>query len=155
MSIERFRDALAPLLELISTLDPADDGAAAALEARYPLASAELETIAGLFAEGVAEGWLCDRKGSEHVSYSRVHKSTSGELSVDAVRMTGPGPGHTHPRGEFDLCIPVLGEPTFDGHAPGWVVYPPGSWHVPTVAGGTMNILYFLPDGAIEFGPRQ
>ena len=25
---------------------------------------------------------------------------------------------------------------------------------VPTVEGGSMNILYFLPGGAIEFGPR-
>ena len=39
----------------------------------------------------------------------------------------------------------------FDGNAPGWVVYGRGSAHVPTVTGGEMLILYFLPGGAIEF----
>ena len=39
----------------------------------------------------------------------------------------------------------------FDGHAEGWTVYPSGSWHVPSVAGGVMDILYFLPGGAIRF----
>ncbi len=154
MSIERFREALAPLVAAIAGLDPADAGAVVTLQERFPLTSPELQTIAELFAEGVSGGWLCDRTGSDTVHYSRVHKAARGELSIDAVRMTGPGPGHAHPNGEFDLCFAVEGEPTFDGHAPGWVVYPPGSWHVPTVAGGAMNILYFLPDGAIEFGPR-
>ena len=68
--------------------------------------------------------------------------------------MSAPGPGHTHPNGEIDLCFAVDGAPTFDGHPPGWTVYPPGSWHVPTVAGGVMDILYFLPGGAIRFEPQ-
>jgi hypothetical protein len=37
------------------------------------------------------------------------------------------------------------------GEPPGWVVEPPGSVHVPTVAGGTMLIVYLLPRGEIEF----
>ena len=65
--------------------------------------------------------------------------------------MTAPGPMHVHPQGEIDLCFAEDGEPTFDGQPPGWVVYPPGSKHVPTVAGGKMLILYLLPGGAIEF----
>jgi hypothetical protein len=68
--------------------------------------------------------------------------------------MSGVGPGHTHGNGEIDLCLAVGGTPRFDGHGPGWVVYPPGSWHEPTVTGGAMDILYFLPGGAIQFGPR-
>ena len=55
------------------------------------------------------------------------------------------------------LCFALTtvdGAPTFDGHPPGWTVYPPGSWHVPTVAGGVMDILYFLPGGAIRFEPQ-
>jgi hypothetical protein len=31
------------------------------------------------------------------------------------------------------------------------VVEPPGSEHVPTVAGGRMLIVYLLPQGEIEF----
>ena len=57
-------------------------------------------------------------------------------------------------RGEFDLCFALSGAPTFDGHPPGWVVLPPNSWHVPTVAGGRMAILYFLPGGAFQMGPE-
>ena len=45
------------------------------------------------------------------------------------------------------------GAPTFDGEPPGWVVKPPASSHVPTVAGGRMLIVYLLPSGAIEFAP--
>ena len=43
------------------------------------------------------------------------------------------------------------GEPRFDGNPPGWTVYPPGSWHIPTVTSGKMAILYFLPEGAMRF----
>jgi hypothetical protein len=68
--------------------------------------------------------------------------------------MAKPGPGHTHPNGEIDLCFAVSGAPRFDGNAPGWTVYPPNSWHVPTVEGGVMDILYFLPGGAIRFEPK-
>ena len=64
--------------------------------------------------------------------------------------MSRPGPGHIHPEGEIDLLIPLSGEPSFDGSSTDWVVYPPGSWHVPTVADGEMLILYFLPQGAFQ-----
>ena len=46
------------------------------------------------------------------------------------------------------------GEPTFDGHEPGWVVFPPGSHHIPTVEGGTMLFLYFMPGGAVVWDPK-
>ena len=54
----------------------------------------------------------------------------------------------------MDLCFALDGDPTFDGNPPGWTVYGPESWHVPTVADGTMAILYFLPGGAIRFEER-
>ena len=41
--------------------------------------------------------------------------------------------------------------PRFDGKEAGWYVYPPGSSHHPTVQGGDAYVLYFLPEGAIEF----
>ena len=43
------------------------------------------------------------------------------------------------------------GEPSFDGCAPGWAVFAPDSVHVPEVLGGTMLILYLLPDGEVEW----
>jgi len=153
VTTEILDQALAPVLDFLAELEPNDESRSK-LVARFPLDGAEMIAVASAFAAGVEEGWLCDRQGSEHVTYSRVRKAGEGELSVDAVRMAGPGPGHLHPSGEFDLCFAIDGTPLFDGKPPGWVVYPAGSWHVPTVEGGTMNILYFLPNGAIKFGPK-
>lgn len=144
--------ALKPLLDTLASLDTADpEAAAAVLNEKHPVAS--LSELAAFFRIGVEEGWLCDRQAGE-VSYSRVAKASdpmTQNMSIDAVHMHGPGPGHTHPKGEFDLCFAVEGEPTFDGRPAGWTVYPPNSWHVPTVRGGSMDILYFLPEGAMRF----
>jgi hypothetical protein len=155
---EELLEALAPVLEAIAALDLNDAAAArSALNARFP---PDGELVAGLrarFAAGRAARWLCDKENAG-VRFSRVQKATASvgpqSLSVDAVHMSGPGPGHTHPGGEVDLCFVVDGAPRFDGADAGWTVYPPGSWHVPTVGGGTMDILYFLPGGAIRFEPR-
>ena len=61
------------------------------------------------------------------------------------------GPHHAHPSGEIGMIMPISGEPAFDGMGRGWYVYPPGSDHWPTVAGGEAYVLYLLPEGAIEF----
>lgn len=152
---ERLDTLLQPILQVLAGLDPADPDAAARLSERFPLGGPVMNELAVLFAKGVAEGWLCDRQGGPGISYSRIRKAGGeDDLSIDAVRMDRPGPGHTHPNGEFDLCFAASGQPRFDGREPGWTVYAPGTWHVPTVTGGVMNILYFLPGGAIEFGPR-
>lgn len=157
---EQFQELLQPLLDALAGMDPNDPGVADQLTERFPIDDPAIQKLAEAFAEGVSAGWLCDRQGGPGVTYSRVRKARSDgapsdRLSVDAVRMDRAGPGHTHPNGEFDLCFAVAGAPRFDDQAPGWTVYPAGSWHVPTVSGGTMNILYFLPDGAIKFGPRS
>tara|TARA_R110002073_G_scaffold225022_2_gene385276 strand:+ start:8706 stop:9176 length:471 start_codon:yes stop_codon:yes gene_type:complete len=153
---EQLLEALAPIVTLLDTLDPASAEAEATLNERYPIDSDEMQGLAAMFAEGVKEGVLCDRDGGPGVTYSRVTKKLgAADFSIDAVRMDRPALGHTHPAGEFDLCFATDGEPEFDSKKPGWVVYPPGSWHVPSVRGGTMNILYFLPAGAIKFGPKE
>ena len=52
----------------------------------------------------------------------------------------------------FDLRkMPIDAGAKFDGHPAGWVVYPPGSAHTPTVSGGAALVLYLLPGGEIEF----
>jgi hypothetical protein len=153
-----FLAALAPVLDVAAGLDLADPAAARrALEARFPVDGSVVQDLRARFAAGRAAGWLCDREGAG-VRYSRVQKATGasgpGSLSVDAVHMTGAGPAHTHGNGEIDLCLVVDGDPRFDGAPAGWIVYPPASWHVPTVSGGAMDILYFLPAGAIAFDAR-
>jgi hypothetical protein len=150
---EDFIDALAPLLAAIRETNVTDPNAAAALAAKLPIDSPQVQKVKQLMREGVEAKWLCERE-NEGVRYSRVKKSADGSLSIDAVHMSGPGMAHTHPGGEFDLCFAVSGSPTFDGRPEGWTVYAPGSWHVPTVEGGVMDILYFLPAGAMQFGPR-
>jgi hypothetical protein len=81
---------------------------------------------------------------------AKAGPATSG-FSIDVVHMSGPGPRHRHPNGEVNFCLALDGAPRFDGEPPGWVVLPPGSSHVPAVTGGTMLIVYLLPQGAIEF----
>lgn len=146
-------EALAPVLEAVRLLDLRADDAAERLEAALPSSGDVVRRVGALVREGVLQGWLCDRE-SAGVRFSRVQKGAPGGWSVDAVHMRGPGPGHVHPQGEVDLCFAVEGAPRFDGRAPGWTVYPPGSWHVPTVEGGAMDILYFLPGGEIRFGDK-
>ena len=41
---------------------------------------------------------------------------------------------------------------TFEARSDTWIVMPSGSRHTPTVAGGSMLILYWIPDGAVEWG---
>ncbi len=153
MSKDALLSALAPLLQALPALvdqDPAQ--AKAELDRLFPLSS--LAAVRALVRSGVDQRWLCDRE-HEGVRFSRVLKAAGPAFSVDAVHMNGAGAGHTHPGGEFDLCFAVDGAPRFDGNVEGWTVYAPGTWHVPTVSGGTMDILYFLPGGQITFGPRS
>jgi len=146
-------EALAPVLEVVRGVDPSDPGAAAHLAATLPADDERITKLAAVLRDAVSAGTDVCHHEAGGVRFSRVKKPGDDGLSVDAVHMDAPGPGHTHPNGELDLCFAVSGEPTFDGNAPGWTVYPPGSWHVPTVAGGVMDILYFLPGGAIRFEP--
>ncbi|MGE0785357.1 MAG: DUF4863 family protein [Sandaracinaceae bacterium] len=144
--------ALAPLLAVIRELDPSDpEKVTAELNARFALDSEPMRELRAIVRTGVEARWLAERD-NDGVRYGRVIKATSDDmLSVDCVHMRSAGVAHTHPNGEIDLLFEVEGEPTFDGHAPGWAVYAPGSWHVPRVDGGSMDILYFLPGGAIRF----
>ena len=146
--------ALGPLLDVVRGVDPSAPSAAQTLTEALPLDDPRVQAVATALREAVAAGVDVCHHEAGGVRYSRVLKPDDG-WSVDAVHMSSPGPGHTHPAGEIDLCFAVEGTPTFDGNPAGWTVYPPGSWHVPTVAGGTMDILYFLPGGAIRFGPRE
>ena len=143
--------ALEPVLSVVRTVDPSDSHAAEALAAALPVEGETLVSLRRVVREGVVAGWLAQRENGG-IRFGRVHKSEGpGDLGIECVHMDKAGPGHTHPAGEINLCFAVSGEPTFDGASPGWIAYPPGSWHVPTVAGGVMDILYFLPGGAIRF----
>ena len=146
---------LAPLITAISALDLAEpDAAKSRLDADFPLNGPLLTRIGAAVSAALDAGWLCPRENAG-IRFGRLAKAgpdTAG-LGIDAVAMNGPGPGHVHPNGEVDLCFSRSGQPRFDGNPPGWTVYGPGTWHEPTVRDGEMVILYFLPEGAIHFGP--
>ncbi len=142
-----------PLIEAAAGLDLTDPDAAqetlrSRLDPSSPKAAALNAALEGLLSQGAVAN-----RGELPVMWSRVTKpcEESQGLSIDVVRMTGPGPRHTHPAGEVNWCIAREGTPTFDGEGPGWVVKAEGSTHVPTVEGGEMLIVYLLPGGAIEF----
>jgi hypothetical protein len=165
--------ALAPILARVAELeleqrrDPDSLRALeATLEREFPYASERVQTIGDLLARGVREGWLADR-GAPDARFGRVAKpgpATHG-LSIDVVSMIGTGVDHTHPRGEITLGFqsePESGAPAkgqmdsaqtchFEARPPGWVVLGPGSRHVPTVTGARMNLIYFLPGGAVDW----
>lgn len=147
---EQLLAALAPIAERISRLDLRDPAVAATLASEYP--SERLDELDRLFAAAESEGWLTPKRANERITFGRLAKPgapTTG-MSIDIVDMDdGAGLPHTHPEGEVSVCFPRSGSPTFEGCPRGWVVMPPGSRHVPTVAGGRMLIAYFLPKGAM------
>jgi hypothetical protein len=150
---DRILELIAGPLELVAELDLSDaDAAAAELERRYPVQGEAATELRAAMVAAFEAGAICDR-GKGDVRYSRLSKPTpeTENLSIDFVWMTGPGIHHRHPRGEVSLCFAVEGDPRFDGRPEGWVPYAPGSAHVPTVSGGHMLIVYFLPDGAVEW----
>lgn len=141
---------LEPLSEVVAGIDPTLAARAEQqLAAAYPPRGPAVGRIEALARQGLAQGWLCPRAASPQVRFGRLAKDMNG-LAVDAVWMKdAKGMGHTHTRGELNLCLPVEGTPRFDGREPGWVVFAPGSHHVPTVTGGAMLFLYFIPGGEV------
>jgi hypothetical protein len=136
-----------------AAVDLSDPAAArAALHASFPPEGVAGRALRDALVAAVETGVICER-GKDPVRYSRLATpdATEHALSVDFVWMSGPGIPHRHPRGEVNLCFSVEGRARFDGQPEGWVVFPPGSEHVPTVTGGRMLICYFLPGGAVEW----
>lgn len=157
------RTLLEPILAAVAELDPAgrsdDDAVAAlerALETRFPARGEYVRALGDEISRGVAEGWLCNR-GPENARFSRLAKPSSetGELSIDCVSMEGDAIDHTHPNGEVTIGFAAQGaDPDavrFEGRPAGWVFLRPGTRHIPRVTGGRMNLMYFLPGGAVEW----
>ncbi len=153
MGRESLVEALGPVFSVLRDVDPGMPGLAERLNAELPLSGDVCAAVREAAQQGVADGWLCDREAGG-ISFSRPVKpgEESGGYSVDAVVMENiVGPKHTHTNGEINLCFAEDGDPRFDGHPAGWVVFRPGTTHKPRVSDGRMLILYFLPDGAVEF----
>lgn len=155
MSEQAFRDLVSKIATRMGD-QPLDDGLAAFLNDSFPKDGDDFARLRALCAEGEADGWLLQR---EHggIKFCRPVKpgGEAGRFSVDVVRMNDiRGPHHVHTTGEIGAIMPIEGDARFDGMPEGWYVYPPGSDHHPTVSGGDAYVLYFLPEGQIEFTGR-
>lgn len=166
----RLRELLSPVLAKVAALDPASRDAPEQiaalereLEAAFPFDGEHVQAIGAEIARGVDEGWLCNR-GDAHARFCRLSKATpeTHDLSIDIVSLIGDAVEHTHPKGEVTIGFRATddqsrddaqagGEPSFDGRGTGWVFLPPGSRHVPAVSGHRMNLIYFLPAGAVQW----
>lgn len=149
MTKDQFVELLRPLANALLAVEVQAGDAAAQAERAAPFAGALVAAVRTAALANVDSAWLLP-KAQGGIRFGRVAKELEG-FSVDAVLMDVPGPKHRHPNGEIDLCLPTQGEPRFDGQPAGWVVYGKDTTHIPTVRGGQMLILYFLPGGAIEF----
>ncbi|WP_332750077.1 DUF4863 family protein [Hydrogenophaga sp.] len=152
MSPTHFQENIAELTVQLAGR-PLDASLQAWLNAEHGTGSITYERLKQACETGVAEGWLCDREGGG-IRYGRIFKPSADlhGFSVDVVDMKDiAGPHHSHPNGEIDLIMPIEGDAQFDGHPAGWMVYPPGSAHRPTVSSGRALVLYLLPEGRIEF----
>ena len=149
MTKDQFVELLRPLAKALLAVDVQSADAAAQSERAAPFAGPLVAAVRAAAIANLDSAWLLP-KAQGGIRFGRVAKELLG-FSVDAVLMDAPGPKHRHPNGEIDLCFVTGGDPRFDGKPAGWVVYGKDTTHVPTVRGGQMLILYFLPGGAIEF----
>ena len=155
MSIDTFRQQLTTLTAELASR-PLNSELQHWLNHHHGINSTTYQQLKQSCEQGVAEGWLCEREAGG-IRYGRVFKPAEDlqGFSVDVVDMDNVvGPQHTHPNGEIDLVMPLKGDALFDAHPAGWVVYPPGSAHQPTVSNGRALVLYLLPSGSIEFTRR-
>ena len=152
MSQHQFEMLIGRLADFIA--DAAlDEHLEAGLNQNFGPDSQEFSDLAALCASGEEQGWLMAREAGG-IKFGRAVKpgQVAGRFSVDVVRMKDvKGPHHIHTTGEIGAIMPITGAPRFDGKSKGWYVYPQQSSHHPTVTDSDAYILYFLPDGAIEF----
>jgi hypothetical protein len=132
---------------------PLDAALEAELNRAFPAGSETFRAIERACHDGIAAGEFCTH-GVGNRRFGRVFEPdpTLAGFSVDVVDITElVGNHHRHPTGEIDLIMPVDADAKFDGRGAGWLVYPPGSGHRPTVTAGRALILYLLPAGRIEW----
>ena len=153
---EELVDLLTPVIETIGAAEWNAD-LAARLNAAFPPGGETFETLRAACRSGIEDGWM-GLEGDDRRKGGRVVEPgpASGGYSIDVVEIADiTGPHHRHPGGEVCAVLPVTEGAEFDGNGEGWAVYPPGSDHWPSAQGGRLRVLFFLPDGAIEYTDRD
>lgn len=152
ISVEDFTALIAGITGRIAG-QPLDGQLGVRLNAEFPADGAAFQCIFEACKAAIAAGWMCNREAGS-IKFGRVIKPCEAihGFSVDVVEMDDiRGPHHRHPNGEIDMIMPLDAGAQFDGVGQGWLVYPAGHAHHPTVSGGKAIVLYLLPGGAIEF----
>ena len=132
---------------------PIDSALEKKLNADFPAGGEVFKSLEEACKDGIAAGFLCT-KGEGKRKFGRIFEPAEdlAGFSVDVVDIDDlVGNYHRHPTGEVDLIMPQTEGATFDYRGAGWMVYPPGSGHRPTVKKGRALILYLLPQGRIEW----
>jgi len=147
-------DAVKQLLDLIND-KPLDKDLENYLNQVYGPQSAGYAELLRLLRTGGKEGWAfyAEITGPEYRRgrIAAPSAETYG-LSVESGLLTNvQGNFHRHPYGEINMIGPVDPTGQFCGHGAGWKVFPPNSQHYPTVTGGAVTMLFFLPKGEIEY----
>ncbi len=145
-------DCLAPVAREIEAA-PWDAALAERLNTLFPADGPLFREIEAFCDSGIETGWMA-LDGEEVRKGARVIEPDPAlaGCSVDVVQLVDfTGPHHRHPNGEVCAVMTERPEGRFDGNPRGWAVYPPGSEHWPAGTGGRVRILFFLPDGAIDY----
>lgn len=152
MTPEEFTGLIAGITARIAGR-PLDAQVETLLNTEFPADGPAFNRVFEACKAGIAAGWMCNREGGG-IKFGRVIKPGDAihGFSVDVVEMGDcKGPHHRHPNGEIDMIMPLDANAKFDGRGKGWLVYPAGHAHNPTVSEGRALVLYLLPQGAIEF----
>ena len=152
MDKQQFASLLKPVVDAIAG-KAIDENLAAELNRAFPPQGDTFKAIEAACHSAIEAGWMCSQ-GAAGRRFGRVIEPgpETRDLSVDVVQLEDiVGPHHSHPKGEICMTLPVTPTAEFDGHGAGWCVYEPGSAHHPTVTNGEALVLYFLPDGEINF----
>lgn len=147
-------EAVQELLAFIGS-KPLDAALQAQLNDRYGPSTQRFGTLLALLRAGIDEGWACyaevDGPDYRRGRIAEASEATHGFTVESAKLRNVKGNYHRHPRGEINMIGPVDPTGTFCGSGAGWRVFEANSSHYPTVAGGTVTFLFFLPGGSIEY----
>lgn len=147
-------NAVAELLNDIHAM-PLDSQLEAFLNDRYGAHTDRYARLLQLLRTGIEEGWACyaeiDGPDYRRGRLAKPSADTRGFSVETGMLKDVLGNYHRHPQGEINMIGPVDATAQFCGHGAGWKVFPPDSRHYPTVTGGKVTMLFFLPSGEIEY----
>lgn len=125
------------------------------LNDRYGASTEGYIELRRLLRIGIEEGWACyaeiDGPDYRRGRLAKPSAETHGFSVETGMLKDVLGNYHRHPMGEINMIAPVDATACFCGHSAGWKVFPPESQHYPTVTGGKVTMLFFLPNGQIEY----